>query len=831
MDLIGMTIGGYQILEEISRGGMAIVYKAYQPSFGRYVAVKVLPAYFQHDTEFLRRFLGEARRAASLRHPNIVATYEASQADGYYYVAMEYMGGGNLASRLQAQGRLSLEDATTAVSQIAAALDYAHDQGVIHRDVKPSNILFDQSGQAKLADFGIAKAAGQATVTMPGTLVGTPEYMSPEQGQGQQVDERTDIWSLGGILYQMLTGRLPFAGDNPHATLYQVVHQRHLPASSLNRELPREVDRILDRALQKSPQRRYRRAGEMASALRRMVHRTTEEPTVLKGEVEPPTTRLARKALHIHMSLWLIFGGLAALLIVVVLVFGVGSLISQPEMQLRATTQAQTAIAVAQTVTAHTAAEATQTAVQAAATKTAVAVTRTAVVQPTAGTAAPIFTATPTPTPTPTPTSTPTLMPTATPPPTATPTPVPKPTASPKPKPPALTGRGFDYGIQAHFIDQDHTPIINAIKDLGFRWVKQQIRWEDLEPSRGNIKWGEMDRLVNSCTGAGIKILFSVVTAPKWARPGNTDFNVDGPPADPQDLANFVAALAERYKGQVQAYEIWNEQNLHYEWGNEALDAGRYVQLLAACYRAIKAKDPGAIVVSGALTPCGDNPPLAVDDLVYLEQMYQAGLKNYCDAVGVHPSGYNVPPDADWRTWSDPSASFRGPADNHHHSWVFRGTMEGSRNVMVVYGDSSKRLWPTEFGWATTEGMGVEPNPGHEYAADNTEAEQAQYIVRAYQLAKNWGWVGPMFCWNLNFWPVAGAGSEEAKFSIVRGDWSTRPAYVALRDMPIETPTSTPVPPTNTPTPTPTTTPTVLPTNTPVPPPTDTPPLPPTRIP
>jgi len=363
-------------------------------------------------------------------------------------------------------------------------------------------------------------------------------------------------------------------------------------------------------------------------------------------------------------------------------------------------------------------------------------------------------------------------------------TPATQPTATPKPKPAAPTGLGFDYGLQAHFIDQDHTPTINAIKDLGFRWVKQQIRWKDLEPSKGNIQWGEVDRLVNSCTAAGIKILFSVVTAPGWARPGNADCSVDGPPADPQELANFVAALAERYKGRVQAYEIWNEQNLHYEWGNEALDAGRYVQLLAAAYQAIKARDPGAIVVSGALTPCGDNPPLAVDDLVYLERMYQAGLKNYCDAVGVHPSGYNVPPDADWQTWNDPGASFQGPSGNHHHSWVFRGTMEGARNIMVLYGDSSKRLWPTEFGWASTDGMGVGPNTGYEYAADNTEAEQAQYIARAYEMARNWGWVGPMFLWNLNFWPVAGAQSEKAKFGIVRCDWSGRPAYAALHDMP-----------------------------------------------
>ncbi len=398
----------------------------------------------------------------------------------------------------------------------------------------------------------------------------------------------------------------------------------------------------------------------------------------------------------------------------------------------------------------------------------------------------PTYTPTPTPTPTSTPTSTPTPtpMPTATPLPTATPTPVPKPTATPKPKAPALTGLGFDYGIQAHSINQDHGPIINAVKDLGFRWLKQQIEWKNYEPSKGQYQWGEMDRLVESCQAAGIKLLFSVVKAPKWARPGNTDLSVEGPPANPQDFADFLGAMAERYKGRVQAYEIWNEQNLHYEWGNETLDAGRYVQLLAAAYRAIKAKDPGAIVVSGALTPCGDNPGKAIDDLRYLEQMYQAGLKNHCDAVGVHPSGYNVPPDADWRNWGDSTALFQGPTGNPHHSWAFRGTMEGSRNVMVVYGDSSKRLWPTEFGWASTDGMGVGPTQHYEYAADNTETEQAQFLVRAYEIAKNWGWVGPMFTWNLNFWLVAGSGSETAKFGIVRGDWGGRPAYAALRDMP-----------------------------------------------
>jgi len=357
----------------------------------------------------------------------------------------------------------------------------------------------------------------------------------------------------------------------------------------------------------------------------------------------------------------------------------------------------------------------------------------------------------------------------------------PAPTPGPTPTP---TPTGFGYGIQAHMIGQDHAQIVETVNDMGFGWIKHQIVWKDFETSKGDINWGDIDALVNSCHDAGLNVFLSVVGAPAWARGADADLTVDGPPANSQDLADFMGVMAERYEGKVQAYEVWNEQNLHYEWGNEALDANRYVQLLAAAYQAIKAQDPDAIVVSGALTPCGDNPPIAVDDLTYLERMYQAGLKNHCDAVGVHPSGYNVPPDADWRTWSDPTAVFRGPSDNHHHSWVFRGTMEGSRDIMVRYGDSGKKLWPTEFGWASVEGLGVEPVPGYGYAADNTEEEQAQFIVKAYEMGKAWGWVGVMFLWNLNYGPVAGAEDEKAAFGILYEDWTPRPAHAAVHDMP-----------------------------------------------
>ena len=375
------------------------------------------------------------------------------------------------------------------------------------------------------------------------------------------------------------------------------------------------------------------------------------------------------------------------------------------------------------------------------------------------------------------PTPTPTLTP--------TPTPTPRPTPKPNPKPaaPATRGPGFAYGIQGDAItDGDHGRLFGAVQQIGFRWYKQQVEWFRFNSGPGQYDWGALDRIVNSANAAGIKLLFSVVKAPRWARPPqDTD---EGPPSDPNTYGAFLRDMAARYKGRVQAYEIWNEQNLYYEWGGRGgkLNAGQYVELLKVAYHAIKSVDPGAIVLSGALTPTGYNDgDIAIDDRVYLEQMYQAGLKDYCDAVGAHPSGYNNPPDAEWQTYQNPTDSFQARG---HPSWFFRGTMESYRNIMVKYGDGSKRIWPTEFGWASVQGLGVPPVSGYEYSADNTEAEQAQYITRAYAIAKGWGWVGPMFLWNLNFGPVAGAPDEKAAFGIVRPDWGNRPAFAALAHMP-----------------------------------------------
>jgi eukaryotic-like serine/threonine-protein kinase len=209
-------IGRYQIDGEIGRGGMATVFKAYDPRFERHVAVKVLPREFMHDPEFRARFNREAKTIAALEHPAIVPVYDYGDEEGLLYLVMRYMPGGSLSDRLE-QGPLSIEESAEILQRLGSALDRAHSQGIIHRDLKPSNVLFDQYGDAFLADFGIVRVAGSdSNLTASGSLVGTPMYMSPEQVYGdKELDGRSDIYALGIILFQMLTGHLPYEADTP----------------------------------------------------------------------------------------------------------------------------------------------------------------------------------------------------------------------------------------------------------------------------------------------------------------------------------------------------------------------------------------------------------------------------------------------------------------------------------------------------------------------------------------------------------------------------------------------------------------------------------------
>lgn len=354
--------------------------------------------------------------------------------------------------------------------------------------------------------------------------------------------------------------------------------------------------------------------------------------------------------------------------------------------------------------------------------------------------------------------------------------------AAPVPAAPRPTGGGsFGYGIQVN--PYDNNMLAGKIQGMGFNWVKVQVPWKDLEGSQGAIGWGGTDGIVDAYANAGLNVLLSVPKAPTWARPAGSDLSVEGPPADPATFANFLGQMAGRYCGRVQAIEVWNEQNLHYEWGNQPLDPAGYMALLKPAYRAIKAACPATAVISGALTPTGAPAPWAMDDFAYLEGMYQAGLKDYADGIGAHPSGYNVPPDVRHEdacaTIQRTGNSFNGPCDAVHHSWSFRSTMEGYHAIMQKYGDGNKRIWPTEFGWAA----GGAFDDRYKYANDNDFQEQAEWTVRAYQMMKNWGFVGPAFLWNLNF-RMTNNGTELAQWGILDPSGGPLPVYNALASMP-----------------------------------------------
>jgi serine/threonine-protein kinase len=267
-ELIGRRIGPYEVREQIGQGGMATVYRAYQTSLNRYVAIKVLPTWMAQDSQFVQRFRQEALAAGGLRHPNILAILDAGTFEGQHYIVMDYVSGGTLADHFR-RNALSPDQAGDLIAQVADALDYAHRRGIVHRDIKPSNILMDEDGRPLLADFGIAQAMGSGPrLTQTNTSVGTPEYMSPEQSQGERVDGRSDIYSLGIVLYQMLTGRVPFQSTTPVATLYQVVHEPPPPPRLLNPAIPAYLESIVLRCLAKQPEQRFATAKELADALR-----------------------------------------------------------------------------------------------------------------------------------------------------------------------------------------------------------------------------------------------------------------------------------------------------------------------------------------------------------------------------------------------------------------------------------------------------------------------------------------------------------------------------------------------------------------------------------
>jgi eukaryotic-like serine/threonine-protein kinase len=270
-DAPAATLGRYKILKELGGGAMGLVYLGKDPTIQRFVAIKTMRLNESGDEQKLQeikvRFFREAESAGRLSHPNIVTIYDAGEQDGLGFIAMEFIEGQSLKQWARQPNLLTAADVVELLASVAEALDYAHQQGVVHRDIKPANIMVTKDRLVKVMDFGIAKTASSSK-THTDIVLGTPTYMSPEQIAGKKVDGRSDVFSLGIVLFELLTGQPPFAADNLPALLFAIAHQPHPELASLRQDLPPIFQEVLDRALQKELPQRYRRAGELAQDLR-----------------------------------------------------------------------------------------------------------------------------------------------------------------------------------------------------------------------------------------------------------------------------------------------------------------------------------------------------------------------------------------------------------------------------------------------------------------------------------------------------------------------------------------------------------------------------------
>ncbi len=281
--LTGTTLGKYQILERLGRGGMADVYRGHHTRLDRDVAIKVLHPHLIEGRDFLARFEREAKAVASLKHPHIVQVFDFDSQDDLNYLVMELIDGGSLQGRLeelaQAGKRLSHEDTLRIFGHVASALDYAHRRGMLHRDVKPANVLLQKDGDACLSDFGIARILSQTQFTTTGALIGTPQYMAPEQGKGLPLTEAADLYSLGVVLYEMLTGRPPYDGDTPLGVIHKHLFDPLPAPRTVCPDLPMQVDDLLFRALAKEASDRFASGDEMLHALEHALAHAAMVPT------------------------------------------------------------------------------------------------------------------------------------------------------------------------------------------------------------------------------------------------------------------------------------------------------------------------------------------------------------------------------------------------------------------------------------------------------------------------------------------------------------------------------------------------------------------------
>lgn len=297
--LIGTLFDGrYQVVRKLGAGGMANVYLAEDQELGRRVAIKILNDRHAGDEQFVERFRREAKNAAALSHPNIVAIYDRGEAEGTYYIAMEFLDGRSLKELIVQRGPAPVTVSVEYARQILSALRFAHRHGIVHRDIKPHNVLVDADGRVKVTDFGIARA-GASQMTEAGSIVGTAQYLSPEQARGTDVDQRSDLYSLGIVLYELLTGTLPFNGDTPVEIAMKHLSMIPEPPSAKRPDVPRDLDLIVTRALAKDPDDRYQSAEEMDADLERFLRGAAVSPVTEESATQimrAPTGPLAATA-------------------------------------------------------------------------------------------------------------------------------------------------------------------------------------------------------------------------------------------------------------------------------------------------------------------------------------------------------------------------------------------------------------------------------------------------------------------------------------------------------------------------------------------------------
>ena len=306
----GSTIAErYQILEELGRGGMGVVYKAEDTKLKRTVALKFLPPELTHIPDVKERFMREAQAAAALDHPNICTVYEFDEAEEKTFISMAYVEGQSLKKKVES-GPLELDEALRIATQVAEGLQKAHKKGVVHRDIKSANIMVTEEGEAKIMDFGLARMTGGTLLTKEGMTMGTIAYMSPEQARGEEIDHRTDIWSLGVVLYETFTGQLPFKGEHDQGVVYSILNEQPKPVTDLQAEIPGAIEQIVGKALEKNPDERYQQIDHLLEDLR----------SISEGIVPEGVRARLRKAKLLKRKRAILYAGIAGILIIMTVI-------------------------------------------------------------------------------------------------------------------------------------------------------------------------------------------------------------------------------------------------------------------------------------------------------------------------------------------------------------------------------------------------------------------------------------------------------------------------------------------------------------------------------